>query len=347
MTLKVNAILDQRLRPLNDLRISVTDRCNFRCGYCMPRDIFGKGYKFLKQNQLLTFEEIQRLVAIFTEYGVSKIRLTGGEPLLRRDIEKLVQMLAKLEGIKDVAMTTNASLLTRERAEQLKDAGLNRLNISLDALDRDIYQRINEINVPLSDVLNGIEYALKAGYSSVKVNMVVQKGVNHTDILPMARHFRNTGVILRFIEFMDVGNHNDWSLDQVFTAAEIVAHINEEFTLEPVEANYHGEVAKRWRYSDGAGEIGIISSISQPFCGGCARARLSAIGELFTCLFANAGFDLRSLLRAGHDDQVIANRIAQIWRRRDDQYSEVRSSQGGSVPNASAKRKVEMSYIGG
>jgi cyclic pyranopterin phosphate synthase len=347
MGLKVNAVLDQRKRPLHDLRISVTDRCNFRCGYCMPREVFGKNYKFLKQNQLLTFEEIQRLVRIFSGFGVSKIRLTGGEPLLRRDIELLVEMLADLEGISDVAMTTNASLLTRQRVRLLKEAGLDRLNISLDALDKDIYQKINEVNVPLADVLNGIEYALEANYKSIKVNMVVQKGINHKDILPMARHFRHSGVILRFIEFMDVGNHNDWSLDQVFTAGEIVNLIDKEFPLEPVEANYHGEVAKRWKYVDGGGELGVISSITQPFCGGCARARLSAVGELYTCLFATAGFDLRSLVRAGHDDETISQRIAQIWRQREDRYSEIRFTKDNKLTESSARQKVEMSYIGG
>lgn len=347
MSLKVNAVLDQRKRPLHDLRISVTDRCNFRCGYCMPKDVFGKNYKFLKQNQLLTFEEIQRLVKIFSGFGVSKIRLTGGEPLLRRDIELLVDMLANLEGIGEVAMTTNASLLTRQRARLLKEAGLDRLNISLDALDKNIYQRINEVNVPLTDVLNGIEYALEANYKSIKVNMVVQKGVNHTDILPMARHFRHSGVILRFIEFMDVGNHNDWSLDQVFTAGEIVNLIDNEFALEPLEANYHGEVAKRWQYVDGGGEVGVISSISQPFCGGCARARLSAVGELYTCLFATAGFDLRSLVRAGYDDETISQKISQIWRQREDRYSEIRFSNDNKPVDSGARQKVEMSYIGG
>ena len=347
MDRSVNAILDQRKRPLHDLRISVTDRCNFRCGYCMPRDVFGKNYKFLKQNQLLTFEEIQRLVNIFSGFGVSKIRLTGGEPLLRREIEVLIEMLANTQGITDVAMTTNASLLTQARAKQLKGAGLDRLNISLDALDEEIYQKINEVNVPLSDVLDGIDHALGAGFKSVKVNMVVQRGINHKDIIPMVNRFRHTGVILRFIEFMDVGNHNDWSLDQVFTAGEIIECIHQTFPVEPMEANYHGEVAKRWRFIDGGGEVGVISSISQPFCGSCARARLSAIGELFTCLFASGGYDLRSLVRAGYDDDVIRQRVSQIWQRRDDRYSEIRFSPDALSDRSSSKQKVEMSYIGG
>ena len=347
MDRSVNAILDQRKRPLHDLRISVTDRCNFRCSYCMPKDVFGKNYKFLKQTQLLTFEEIQRLVNIFAGFGVSKIRLTGGEPMLRRDIEVLVDLLANTRGITDVAMTTNASLLTRVRAQQLKEAGLDRLNISLDALDEEIYQKINEVNVPLSDVLDGIDYALEAGFNSVKVNMVVQKGINHADIIPMVNRFRHTGVILRFIEFMDVGNHNDWSLDQVFTAREIIECIHRAFPVEPMEANYHGEVAKRWRFIDGGGEVGVISSISQPFCGSCARARLSAIGELFTCLFATEGYDLRSLVRAGHDDDVIRQRVMQIWQRRDDRYSEVRFSEDNLPRPSGSRQKVEMSYIGG
>ena len=347
MTSSSPAILDRRQRPLRDLRISVTDRCNFRCGYCMPRDVFGKGYKFLRQNQLLSFEEIERLVRIFSGFGVTKLRLTGGEPLLRRDIEQLVTMLAAVEGIEDIAMTTNASLLTAARAKQLKEAGLKRINISLDALDKSIYQQINEVNTPLEDVLAGIDHALDAEFESVKVNMVVQNGINNSDILPMVRRFRHSGVILRFIEFMDVGNHNQWSSEQVFTSTEIINLIQQEYALESIDANYHGEVAQRWRYQDGAGEIGVISSITQPFCGGCARARLSAVGELFTCLFATSGFDLRSLVRAGYDDDELQQRIEKIWTERQDRYSEIRFSPENLVKDRQGEQKVEMSYIGG
>ena len=313
----------------------------------MPRDVFGKGYKFLRQNQLLSFEEIERLVRIFSGFGVTKLRLTGGEPLLRRDIEQLVTMLAAVEGIEDIAMTTNASLLTAARAKQLKEAGLKRINISLDALDKSIYQQINEVNTPLEDVLAGIDHALDAEFESVKVNMVVQNGINNSDILPMVRRFRHSGVILRFIEFMDVGNHNQWSSEQVFTSTEIINLIQQEYALESIDANYHGEVAQRWRYQDGAGEIGVISSITQPFCGGCARARLSAVGELFTCLFATSGFDLRSLVRAGYDDDVLQQRIEKIWTERQDRYSEIRFSPENLVKDRQGEQKVEMSYIGG
>lgn len=334
-------------RPLRDLRISVTDRCNFRCGYCMPRDIFGKGYKFLKQSQLLSFEEIERLVRLFAGLGVRKLRLTGGEPLLRREIENLVSMLSQVEGIEDIAMTTNASLLTEERTSALRRAGLDRLNISFDAIDPDIYAKINEVNTPLEDVLRGIDNALAADFSAVKINMVVQKGVNESEIIPLVEKFRHTGAILRFIEFMDVGNHNQWSLSQVFSAREIVSLIDDRFPLEAMDPNYEGEVAKRWRFLDGGGEIGVISSISQPFCGDCSRARLSAVGELFTCLFATSGFDLRSLLRAGYGDEIILGKLRSIWGARTDRYSEERRrSPDGPTPRSGAE-KVEMSYIGG
>lgn len=314
----------------------------------MPRDVFGRGYKFLRQNQLLNFEEITRLAGIFSAFGVSKLRITGGEPLLRRELTTLIKMLSDLPAIEDIAMTTNASLLTRSRAEALRSAGLKRLNISLDAIDENINHKINEVSTPVADVLGGIDHALTAGFDSVKVNMVVQKGINDSDILPMAEYFRNTGVVLRFIEFMDVGNHNAWSMDQVFSSRQTIELINGRFPLEPMEANYHGEVAKRWKYQDGAGEVGVISSITQPFCGGCARARLSAVGELFTCLFATSGFDLRSLIRAGYDDQVISRQLEKIWSNRDDQYSEIRfSAENIRKQGANRSTKVEMSYIGG
>ncbi len=334
-------------RPLRDLRISVTDRCNFRCGYCMPREIFGKGYQFLRQDQLLSFEEITRLVRLFAGFGVRKLRLTGGEPLLRREITSLIEMLAGVDGIDDIAMTTNASLLTRERTQALLDAGLGRLNISLDALDPAVHARINEVDTPLDAVLDGIDNALGEGFSSVKINMVVQKGINEGEIIPMVERFRHSGAILRFIEFMDVGNHNQWSLDQVFTANEIIRLIDARYPVEPVEANYHGEVARRWRFRDGGGEVGVISSISQPFCRDCSRARLSAIGELYTCLFATAGHDFRDLLRSGASDAQIAQRIDSLWRARDDRYSEERLQGLGRPRQKGGSVKVEMSYIGG
>lgn len=314
----------------------------------MPKEVFGKNYQFLKQSQLLSFEEITRLVRLFAVFGVSKLRLTGGEPLLRREIEKLVAMLSGVTGIKDIAMTTNASLLTMQRVMDLRSAGLNRLNISLDALDPKVYAIVNEVNTPLEDVLNGIDNALSADFSAIKINMVVQKGVNESEILPMVERYRHSGAILRFIEFMDVGNHNQWSLQQVMTAQQIIDMIHARFPLEPLDANYHGEVAKRWRFQDGGGEIGVIASISQPFCRDCSRARLSAIGELYTCLFATSGFDLRSLVRAGYADDIIAKKLADIWRLRADRYSEerfIRSPEPAESNHRSAK--VEMSYIGG
>jgi cyclic pyranopterin phosphate synthase len=314
----------------------------------MPKEVFGKNYQFLKQSQLLSFEEITRLVRLFAAFGVSKLRLTGGEPLLRREIEKLVAMLSGVDGIRDIAMTTNASLLTMQRVADLRSAGLNRLNISLDALDPKVYAIVNEVNTPLEDVLNGIDNALSADFSAIKINMVVQKGVNESEILPMVERYRHSGAILRFIEFMDVGNHNQWSLQQVLTARQIIEMIHARYPLEALDANYQGEVAKRWRFQDGGGEVGVIASISQPFCRDCSRARLSAIGELYTCLFATSGFDLRSLVRAGYGDGIIANKLAEIWQSRADRYSEerfVRSPEPADSNRRSAK--VEMSYIGG
>ena len=339
-------VLDTRNRPLRDLRISVTDRCNFRCGYCMPKDVFGKGYKFLASSALLDYDQIERLVGIFSKHGVSKIRLTGGEPLLRNDLEALVYKLAGVAAIEDIALTTNASLLTAGRAETLKTAGIKRINISLDALTPDIYYKINQIPYPLETILDGVNNALGAGFDAVKVNMVVQKGVNDTDILNMVEYFRGSGAILRFIEFMDVGNHNRWDMDQVFTSGEIIELINAHYPLSTVEANYRGEVAQRWAFDDGSGEVGVISSISQPFCGDCARARLSAKGELYTCLFATRGKDLKALLEQGCSDDEISEVIAGIWSSREDRYSEIR----GQVPTQGIRRssqKAEMSYIGG
>jgi len=333
-------LLDTLQRPLRDLRISVTDRCNFRCTYCMPREIFGPGYQFLNRTELLSYEEITRLARIFIEHGVEKLRLTGGEPLVRRDLHSLIAQLRDLPGLKDLTLTTNGSLL-RAQAGKLKDAGLQRITVSLDSLDDAVFQSMNDMGVPVSVVLDGIEAAKEAGLAPIKVNAVVKRGVNDHTIVDLARHFRGTGVILRFIEFMDVGATNGWKLDHVVTAKEIVETISRELPLEPAEANYRGEVAKRWRYTDGSGEIGIIASISQPFCGDCTRARLSPEGEIYTCLFANRGHDFRSLLRNGATDAEISAFLGTVWHGRTDRYSEVRTAETAALP------RVEMSHIGG
>ena len=313
----------------------------------MPKDIFGKGYPFLKPSALLKYEEIGTLVNVFAELGVRKIRLTGGEPLLRKDLEQLIQLLSGIRGIDDIAITTNASLLTRSRAKSLKKAGIRRINISLDALTPEIYQKINQIHYPMQDILNGVGYALDSGIETVKVNMVVQKGINVDDILPMVEYFRGTGAILRFIEFMDVGNHNQWNMDKVFGAREIIDLINAAYPLQPIGANYDSEVAKRWQFTDGGGEIGVISSITQPFCGNCSRARLSAKGELFTCLFATSGHNLKQLLTEGISRDQLKENISSIWAGREDQYSMQRDRKAKSLPIKLRTQKVEMSYIGG
>jgi len=336
----MNPVLDRRSRPLRDLRISVTDRCNFRCTYCMPKEIFGRDFAFLPRAELLTFEEITRLARVFARAGVSKIRLTGGEPLLRRDLDQLVAMLAGIGGITDIAMTTNGSALAAS-ARTLKDAGLTRVTVSLDALDDETFGAMNDIAFPVARVLAGIDAAAAAGLAPVKVNMVVKRGVNDGSIAAMAEHFRGTGHALRFIEYMDVGSTNGWRMDDVVTAAEIVASINGRWAIEPLEPNYPGEVATRYRYRDGAGEIGVIASVTQPFCGACTRARLSADGKLYTCLFATSGRDLRGVLRAGASDEELATHIQSIWARRVDQYSELRHAETRPHP------KIEMSYIGG
>ncbi len=326
-------------RPLQDLRISVTDRCNFRCAYCMPKEIFGSEYPFLPRAELLTFEEIARLVTILARYGIRKIRLTGGEPLLRKDLEILVELLSRIPNL-ELAMTTNGSILA-QKAKTLKDAGLDRVTISLDALNDDTFKKMNDVDFPVAKVLAGIETAQSVGLSPIKINMVVKRGVNENNILPMARYFRGTGHILRFIEFMDVGSTNGWRMDDVISAKEIVEIVHAQMPIEPVDPNYHGEVANRWRYRDGGGEIGIIASVSQPFCSQCTRLRLSARGELFTCLFGTQGHDIRALLRGGTSDDEIIQFMRGIWQQRDDRYSQQRSSEMGSTP------KVEMSYIGG
>ena len=331
---------DRLGRPLRDLRISVTDRCNFRCTYCMPREVFGRDYAFLARSELLSFEEIARLVRVFAQHGVTKVRLTGGEPLLRRGLERLVEMIANIDGIADVALTTNGSALAA-RAQALRSAGLSRVTVSLDALDDETFGAMNDVRFPVARVLAGIEAAAAAGLEPVKVNMVVKRGVNDQSVVPMAEYFRASGHILRFIEYMDVGTTNGWRLGEVVSAAEILAALQACWPLQRLPANYAGEVASRYRYCDGAGEVGVIASVSQPFCGNCTRSRVSAEGKLHTCLFANHGHDLRSMLRDGSSDTQISERIYRIWTARADRYSEARTAH---TPPAA---KIEMSYIGG
>ena len=331
--------LDTLGRPLHDLRISVTDRCNFRCVYCMPKEIFGKDFQFLPRAEILTFEEIERLVRVFVSLGVQKIRLTGGEPLVRRDLERLVEKLAQL-GDLDLTLTTNGSLLA-QKARSLAAAGLKRVTVSLDSLDDATFKRMNDADFPVAKVLAGIEAARAAGLAPIKINMVTKRGVNESSIVPMARYFKGTGMTLRFIEFMDVGSTNGWRLDDVVPAREIVAMIDREMPLEPVLAGYRGEVAARYRYRDGTGEIGVISSVTQPFCADCTRARLSADGSLYTCLFATEGHDLRALLRSGATDEEITHAIAAVWTERTDRYSDLRSEATAGL------HKIEMSFIGG
>ena len=337
-------LTDKLRRPLRDLRISVTDRCNFRCVYCMPKEIFGRDFVFMPHEQLLTFEEITTLARIATSHGVRKIRLTGGEPLLRRGIEDLIGMLAALrtpEGeAPDLAMTTNGSVLA-QKAEALKAAGLDRVTVSLDSMDDAVFQAMNDVAYPVAKVLHAIDAAQAAGLGPVKANMVVKRGLNDHSIIDMARHFRGTGIILRFIEYMDVGTSNGWKMDQVVPSGEIMERINQVFPVEPLDANYAGETAQRWRYADGAGEVGAISSVTRAFCSGCTRARLSADGKLFTCLFATKGTDLRALLRGGATDGELAAALGALWGARTDRYSELRSAKTPGM------RKIEMNYIGG
>ena len=325
-------------RPLRDLRISVTDRCNFRCVYCMPKEVFGRDYRFLLRRELLSFEEIERVCDVFVRVGVRKLRLTGGEPLLRRDLEILVERLAALGDV-DLALTTNGSALAA-KARVLADAGLDRVTVSLDSLDDEVFRAMNDVDFPVARVLAGIDAAADAGLP-VKVNVVVKRGLNEGSVLDIARRFRGTGHTVRFIEYMDVGATNGWRLDDVVPAAEIVRTIGAQFPLEPVESNYRGEVAQRYRYRDGGGEIGVVASVTQPFCGDCTRMRLSADGKLFTCLFAVRGHDVRAVLRGGASDAELADSIHAIWERRADRYSELRTEETHSL------RKVEMSYIGG
>ncbi|WP_298827782.1 GTP 3',8-cyclase MoaA [uncultured Piscinibacter sp.] len=342
---------DRLGRPLRDLRISVTDRCNFRCSYCMPKEVFDKQYDFLPHSSLLSFEEITRVARLFVAHGVKKIRLTGGEPLLRKNLDALIAMLAELRTIDDepldLTLTTNGSLLAR-KAQTLKDAGLQRVTVSLDALDDTIFRRMNDVDFPVAEVLEGIAQAQRVGLGPIKVNMVVKRGTNDHEIVPMARFFReNFGgqIVLRFIEYMDVGVTNGWRMDEVLPSAEVVERISASFPLEPLQAQAAGETAQRWRYADGAGEVGVISSVTQAFCGDCNRARLSTEGKLFMCLFASHGHDLRALLRGGYDDAQISGAIGALWSGRDDRYSELRGAM--QADTGSGQRRVEMHYIGG
>ena len=332
-------LTDTRGRPMRDLRISVTDRCNFRCTYCMPRSVFDKNYNFLARTELLSFEEIVRIAGVFTSLGVRKIRITGGEPLLRRNVDKLIGALHQLPEL-EITLTTNGVLLPR-MAPRLAEAGLRRVTVSLDSLDDATFRRISDVDLSVGDVLAGIDAAKAAGLGPIKVNMVVKRGVNDHQIVDMARHFKDSGQILRFIEYMDVGASNGWRLDDVLPSGEVIARINAVFPLEAAEPNYLGEVATRWRYRDGTGEIGVISSVTQAFCGSCTRIRLSTEGKLFTCLFAGAGHDLRGPLREGASDAELAALISHIWRARSDRYSEIRGDATHEL------KRIEMSYIGG
>lgn len=332
-------LLDTRDRALRDLRVSVTDRCNFRCTYCMPKEVFGKDFQFLEREQLLSFGEINRLVRVFKGHGVQKIRITGGEPLVRRKLERLIEMLA-YHGDLDLTLTTNGSLL-KQKAADLKAAGLHRVTVSLDALDNPTFMAMNDVDFPVEKVLEGIEEAHRVGLAPIKVNMVVKRGVNDHAVLPMVKFFKGSGHILRFIEFMDVGSTNGWKLEHVVSSRELATMIGNEYPIEPIDANYVGEVAERWRYQDGSGEIGFISSVTQAFCKDCTRARLSAEGTLYTCLFATRGTDFRALLRSDCSDEEISAALTKVWQMRADRYSEIRTEETAKL------RKVEMSYIGG
>jgi cyclic pyranopterin phosphate synthase len=343
-------LTDSLQRPLRDLRISVTDRCNLRCTYCMPRAVYGKDHVFLPRAELLNFEEITKLAGSFVELGVQKIRLTGGEPLLRRNIENLVAMLAALQTPAgkpvEITLTTNGVLLSRQ-AQTLRDAGLARISVSLDGLSDETFMRISDSDVPVKTVLDGIAAAQRAGFAPVKVNMVVRRGVNDDEIIPMAAHFRNSDIVLRFIEYMDVGSTNGWRMDEVVTAREILERVSSRYPLRRIAANYTGEVAERWSYADGGGEIGVIGSITRAFCRDCTRARLSTDGKLFTCLFATDGSDLRTPLREGASGEALNALIAERWQQRSDRYSQLRSAATASLTAISGLKKIEMSYIGG
>ena len=341
-----SVLVDRLQRPLRDLRISVTDRCNFRCSYCMPKEVFDKGYSFLPHADLLSFEEITRLARLFVAQGVHKLRLTGGEPLLRKNLETLIGMLAELRTpdgrAPDLTLTPNGSLLAR-KARALKDAGLRRVTVSLDALDDAVFKRMNDVDFPVAEVLRGIEQAQAVGLAPIKVNMVVKRGTNDAEVLAMAEHFRHSGIVLRFIEYMDVGATNGWRMDEVLPSAQLLQTLQQAHVLEPLDPLVEGETAERWAYADGGGEIGLISSVTQAFCRDCNRARLSTEGRLFLCLFASAGHDLRALLRGGAGDAQLAAAIAALWGQRADRYSELRGAAGAPA----GTRRVEMHYIGG
>ncbi len=334
-------VMDSLQRTLRDLRISVTDRCNFRCPYCMPAEVFGRDFQFIPHGQLLSFEEIERVSRIFVSLGVKKIRITGGEPLLRRDIEVLVGMLARIDGLEDFTLTTNGALLAG-KAIALREAGLKRITVSVDSLDDEIFRSMNDVDFPVAKVLDGIEAAKKAGLDPIKVNCVVKRGANEASLVDLVRHFRGSGVIVRFIEYMDVGSTNGWRLDDVVPSSEILERLSREISLEPMDRSYKGEVAERY-HDDEGNEVGIISSVTRPFCGDCTRLRLSSEGRLYTCLFASTGHDLRAHVRGGSDDERIAEWISSVWQSRDDRYSEIRTAESPSVPRA----RVEMSRIGG
>jgi cyclic pyranopterin phosphate synthase len=336
-------IADKFGRPLRDLRISVTDRCNFRCTYCMPAEIFGESYQFLPKDEILTFEEIARLSYIFAGLGVNKLRITGGEPLLRNDLHRLIAMLTEIKGVDDITLTTNGYLLPQQ-AQQLKDAGLQRVTVSLDTLDDELFKQMNGRGFGTQRVLQGIEKAAEVGLAPIKINAVVQKGVNDHTVVDLARYFKGTGHIIRFIEYMDVGNRNGWKWDQVVPASEIIRRIGAEMPLEPLDPNYRGEVAMRYRYKDGEGEVGVIASVTQPFCGDCTRARLSTDGKIYTCLFASDGLSLRDHIRAGASNDALRDLITGIWSRRIDRYSEERTE---LAPLQNQRRKIEMYQIGG
>ncbi|NUM52945.1 MAG: GTP 3',8-cyclase MoaA [Candidatus Hydrogenedentes bacterium] len=336
-------VVDSLTRPLHDLRISVTDKCNLRCTYCMPADHYHDSYEFLTRAELLSFEEIARVARLFVQAGVSKLRITGGEPLLRKDLPVLIAMLREIPGVMDLALTTNGILLP-QLADALKVAGLDRVTVSLDSLDDEVFKRMNGRNVSVQTVLDGIRAAEDAGLGPIKINTVVQRGVNEDGVLALAQRFRGTGAVLRFIEYMDVGNCNGWREDAVVTSRSVRDRIAAQYPLLPLGANYHGEVAERYRYADGTGEIGFISSVSQPFCGSCTRARLSADGQVFTCLFASRGTDLRTALRNGGSDEDLNGILYEVWKRRRDRYSELRAD---AQHSHTAVRKVEMYHIGG
>lgn len=347
MVLATSKKIEDKLgRGVRDLRISVTDRCNFRCPYCMPAEIFGERYEFLKREEILTFEEIVRLTRLFTGFGVKKVRITGGEPLVRAEVTELVALLAEIDGVEDLAMTTNGFMLPRY-AQQLRDAGLDRLTVSMDALDDDVFKQMSGRPYGPERVLAGMDAARGAGFLPLKINTVVQRGVNEHTILSTAEYFRGTGDIVRFIEFMDVGNLNDWELSQVVSGREIVEIIDAEYPLEPIDANYRGEVASRYRYLDGQGEIGVITSVTQPFCGDCTRARLTTEGRLVTCLFATLGTDLKTPMRDGASDDELSQIIERVWLNRRDRYSELRSSNTDLVGTGAGRDKIEMFRLGG